>query len=78
MKVAPMKLLNKSIMDKANFLYLIFLFNLIIMGYTIYRVYQREDYQRVKKLTFLYITIIAPILGLILVLMDRQRSSELK
>ena len=65
-------------MDKANFLYLIFLFNLIIMGYTIYRVYQREDYQRVKKLTFLYITIIAPILGLILVLMDRQRSSELK
>lgn len=64
-------------MDKADFLYLIFFINLIIMGYTIYKVYQREDYQKSKRLTLLYITIIVPVFGLILILMDRQRSPEL-
>lgn len=77
MQVVPMITVNNVIMDKADFLYLIFFINLIIMGYTIYKVYQREDYQKSKRLTLLYITIIVPVFGLILILMDRQRSPEL-
>ena len=77
MQVVPMITVNNVIMDKADLLYLVFFINLIIMGYTIYRVYQREDYQKLKRLTLLYITIIVPVFGLILVLMDRQRSPEL-
>lgn len=77
MQVVPMITVNNVIMDKADFLYLIFFINLTIMGYTIYKVYHREDYQKRKRLTLLYITIIVPVFGLFLLLMDRQRSPEL-
>lgn len=63
-------------MDKADFLYIAVIVNVVVMGYTIYKVYHREDYERFKRLTLLYITIIVPIFGLFLLLMDRQRDPE--
>lgn len=60
-------------MNKINFLYLIFLLSIIIMVYTFFKIWRKDDFKGWKKSTLLYITIIIPVLGLFLVYNDEKK-----
>lgn len=60
-------------MNKVNFLYLFFVVNLIVMIYTIMKIIKNEDYTKVKKAIFLYVSILFPIVGFLLLYADKRK-----
>lgn len=64
-------------MSKVGFMYIILLVNLVIMFLAIRKIYQKRDYEKIKKLTFLYLTLIIPILGFILISLDKGKRPEI-
>lgn len=60
-------------MDKVNSLYIILVLNLIIMIYTGIKILRSEDFTKIKKAILLYVTILFPIIGLLLIIYDRNK-----
>ena len=60
-------------MDKASFMYVALFLNIIIMFYVLYNIWNTSNYKKNKKWFYTYFTIIFPIFGFLLTLIDRKK-----
>ena len=60
-------------MNRIHLLYLMVIINILVIFYTLKKISGKEDFVRINKTVLIYITILIPFLGLLLLYIENRK-----